>query len=83
MCGKHVIGGQGVVGSGHLRHHPPKAVRQTLSDYGGVWKQEERSFADMLVGSMRGSRDTDRQGDAWLDAGVDSHVLFADNASRA
>jgi hypothetical protein len=37
----------------------------------------------MLVGSMRGSSDTDRQCDAWLDAGVDPHLLFADNASGA
>jgi hypothetical protein len=37
----------------------------------------------MLVGSIRGSRDTDRQGDAWLDTGVDPHLLFADNASGA
>jgi hypothetical protein len=37
----------------------------------------------MLVGSMWGARDTDRQGDAWLDAGVDLHALFADNARGA
>jgi hypothetical protein len=37
----------------------------------------------MLVGSMRGSHDTNRQGDTWLDAGVDPHALFADNASGA
>jgi len=45
--------------------------------------EEERSFADMLVGSMWGACDTDRQGDVWLDAGVDPPALFADNARGA
>src|SRR5262249_32561681 len=54
----------------------------------GVQQREPKGFPDMLIGSMRVSRDHDRQTtalqrDALLDAGVDPRHLFEDHASGA